>query len=77
MTIDVDEREVSLEVNSAQIVLDIILVGSIDLNEVDGHVLSVQASLPELIVAIGPSNITYRQRLGVGAAIERRIVGYM
>ncbi len=55
--IDVDEREMSLEVNTAQVVLNIILVGAISLHEVDGHILAKQAALMEAIVTIGTGNV--------------------
>src|SRR5258708_22679650 len=58
VAIDVDEGEMSLEVNTAQVVLNIILVGAINLHEVDSHILTMHASLPELVVTIGPSNIS-------------------
>ena len=76
MTIDVDEREMALKVDTAEVVLNIILVRSIGLHEVDGHVLAMQASLPELVVAISFSNISSRQGLGIGTTVERRMLRY-
>ena len=58
VAIDVDEGEMSLEAYTAQIVLNIILVGTINLHEVDSHILTMHAPLPELVVTIGPGNIS-------------------
>ncbi len=53
VAIDVDKGEMT-----AQVVLNIILVGAINLHEVDSHILTMHASLPELVVTIGPGNIS-------------------
>ncbi len=44
-TIDVYEREMTLEVNTAQVVLNIIRVRAVSLHEVNGHMLPMQAVL--------------------------------
>src|SRR5438445_11389467 len=66
----------SFEVNTAKVVLNIILVRAIGLHQVDGHILTVQASLPECVVTVGPGNIRCCQRLIIGATIKRCMLGY-
>ncbi len=73
--IDIDEREMTLEVNTAQVVLNIILIRTINLHEVDGHILPMQAPLIEAIVAVCSSYITRNKRLVIRATILCSMLG--
>src|SRR5713226_8760290 len=73
--IDVDEREMPLEVNTAQIVLNIIRVRAVSLHQIDGHILPMQTALIEGIVAVCSGYVTREKRLVIGTTIERSIPG--
>src|SRR3989441_498764 len=76
-TIDVDEREMTLEVNTVQVVLNIIRVRAVSLHKVNGHILPVQAMLIEGIVVVGSGYVTWNKRLAIRATIERSIPRYL
>jgi hypothetical protein len=59
----------TLEVNTAQVVLNIILIRAINLYEVDGHILPMQAPLIEAIVAICSGYVTWSKRRVIRATI--------
>src|SRR6266571_9248921 len=65
-----------LEMNTAKVILNIILVRAIGLHEIDSHIFTVQASLPECVVTVGPGNIRCCKRLIIGATIKRFMLGY-